>query len=73
MIKRQLELLDKMLDCAIHQAENSDIQYLEYHPVGFADMVANLDNPCSIADVLDVVKQFVNQELKMVIEEENNG
>ena len=72
MIKRQLELLDKLMDCCIFLAENSDIQYLEYHPVGFADMVANLDNPCSIADVLDVVKQFVNYELKMVIEEENN-
>lgn len=73
MIKRQLELLESMIDCAITLSEITDINYLEYHPVGFADMVANLDNPCSIGDVLDVVKQFVNHELKMVIEEENNG
>ena len=70
MIKRQLELLDRLLDCAIHLADNTEINYLEYHPVGFADMIANLDNPCSIGDVLDVVKQFVGKEIEYVIEDE---
>lgn len=71
MIKKQLELLTELLECSIKLSKNTGIDYLEYHPIGFADMIANLDNPCSIADVLDVVKQFVDFEINMIIEEEN--
>lgn len=71
MIKRQLEILESMLDCAISLSEITEINYLEYHPVGFADMIANLNNPCSIGDVLDVVKQFVHAEIKYVIADES--
>lgn len=73
MLKRQLEYLDKTLDCAIHQAKNSEINYLEYDSVDFACLISNLESPCTIGDFLSVIKDFVNYELKMVIEEENNG
>lgn len=69
MIKRQLEILESMIDCSIKFTEVSEIKYLEYHPIGFADMVANLDNPCSIADVLDIVKQFVKYEIQAIEED----
>jgi hypothetical protein len=33
-------------------------------------MVANLDNPCTFADVINVINQFVTAEIKYLNEEE---
>lgn len=68
-IEQELQLLSSLLDCAILASENQ-INELHYHPVGFADMIANLDEPCSIGDVLDVVNQFVKKEIQYIQEDE---
>jgi hypothetical protein len=65
----QFKVLKQFLDVSELFIETSDIKYYEYHPVGFADMIANLDNPCSIKDVINVVNQFVEAEIKNLEEE----
>lgn len=60
----QFKVLKQFLDVTQLFIETSEIKYYQYHPVGFADSIANLDNPCSIGDVLDVVKQFVEKEIE---------
>lgn len=68
-IEQELTLLKTLLECAEKLATNTGINQLEYHPVGFADMIANLDNPCHISDVIDCVNQFVKAEIKYIVED----
>lgn len=60
----QFKLLKQLLDCAEMVIQKGDIKYYQYHPIGFADMIANLDNPCSIDQVVNVITQFVESEIK---------
>jgi len=68
-IEQELQLLSSLLDCAILASENH-VKELHYHPVGFADMIANLGESCHISDVLDVVNQFVKKEIEYIQEDE---
>lgn len=68
---RDLEDVKVFLEVAQLLAKKPKVNCWEFHPLAIADMMANLDNPCTITDFIEVLVIFIEEQIKFLGESEN--